>query len=657
MGEKLSLRPIPLKRFYLAFSKRHEGQILEEMASLNAIQLIDAKDVAAGDRTSFDVFDRFIRMAQRCSTLLSTIGALRDRFANFLPTSEYALPIGPEKSHASLRVSQSDIKETLTNYESRLDALNIEVDKLVGEIEALNMQRGRLSLLMMSNVQADALGTRTFTVVKAGLVSNKALPKLEETLATIHAVHEVNRASAAESLVSIVASKQQKEKLDNLLVTSSFQEIDLPAGLDPDPKKALSKVEDSIRQKLIDSVELERELRGIDDELATKADYVNFLRETNTVLSRTTDLCLTQGWIIENAIQDLRQRVTRITSNAYYLEIVDPKRGEETPVLLTNRGWLLKGFELLTSIRGTPSYGELDPTIIFALLFPVMYGMMFGDVGDGAVILVLGLIFYRMKKGFIGISAHAVKSLGTIMIVGGLSGMIFGVLYGSWFLTHAFHPLLFEPISSFGTIVEITLAFGVLQITISLILNIRNNIARGELGEAVFSGKGVIGLCYYLLGIVLAVRLIQGNLQLSLFVAAPNLPFTTGAVACLVLIFLSPTMRHIKIKDRSAKNDLMDGFGEFIEVFISFLTNSLSYLRLAAFAIAHSVFAQFAMGLESTLGVVTSLVLVNALVIVVDGFAAGIQSIRLLYYEFSTKFFSGSGQRFKPLTLKLTESP
>lgn len=93
-----------------------------------------------------------------------------------------------------------------------------------------------------------------------------------------------------------------------------------------------------------------------------------------------------------------------------------------------------------------------------------------------------------------------------------------------------------------------------------------------------------------------------------------------------------------------------------LEVFISFLTDSLPYLRLAAFALAHGIFASFAADLGNTLGLVASLGLVNALVILVDGFAGGIQSARLLCHEFSTKFFAASGERFKPLSLKLAES-
>jgi V/A-type H+-transporting ATPase subunit I len=95
----------------------------------------------------------------------------------------------------------------------------------------------------------------------------------------------------------------------------------------------------------------------------------------------------------------------------------------------------------------------------------------------------------------------------------------------------------------------------------------------------------------------------------------------------------------------------MDGFGEFIETFFSYITNSLSYIRLAAFAIAHGVLAGFALTLGASLGIIPSLIIVNIMVVIIEGFAAGIQSIRLIFYEFSTKFFKGGGIKFNPIKL------
>ena len=636
--------------------KRHETRVLEEIASLNAAQLIDAREIVSGQAESPDVYDRFLRMVQRCSALIGTMSALRNRFVDLVPLKDYE-GVEAAKPRAPARVRFDEVKESLDGYETTLNGLNGEVDRLLGAVETLNAIRSKLTLLQVVDVNADSFGTHTFTVVRAGLVPDQALKGLEESLVGFSAVYEANKATVDQSLIVIVVPKVGAEKLEETLARYGFQEIDLPPGLDPDPKIALAEVQDQIRKKLKDSISLEARLLPLALELGAKTDYVKFLREATTVVSRTDALSVSQGWIIETAVEDLRQKVAAITSGSYYLQVEDPKRGEQIPILLPKRGWLLKGFELLTSVRGMPSYNELDPTIIFAILFPIMYGMMFGDVGDGAVILVLGLVFTRSKSAHIGISARALKSLGTIMVVSGISAMAFGFFYGSIFLTRTpFGPLLFEPVTSFGTIVEVALAFGVIQVAISLVLNIRNNLARGEWREAVISGKGVLGLVYYLVGIVLAIRLIEGGLQLSLFAAPENFLLTNAALVCLLLILLSPILRHIGTEELSVGTDIIEGFSELLEVFISFLTNSLSYLRLAAFALAHGIFAGFAADFGTSIGMVESLVFTNTLIILVDGFAAGIQSVRLLYYEFSTRFFAATGQRFKPLSLKLTES-
>ena len=121
----------------------------------------------------------------------------------------------------------------------------------------------------------------------------------------------------------------------------------------------------------------------------------------------------------------------------------------------------------------------------------------------------------------------------------------------------------------------------------------------------------------------------------------------------LLLIFLSPTLNGLVSHHLKIGEGLMEGFGEFIETFISYITNSMSYIRLAAFAIAHGVLAQFAFTLGDSLGIIPSLIVVNIMVVFIEGFAAGIQSIRLIFYEFSTKFFKGGGIKFKPLKLLL----
>lgn len=642
------------KKFYLLVPRRFETRVLEEMASLSSAQLIDAKELVSGEARSTEAYDRFLKLEQRCSALSGSLSSLRQRASGLSPPFEDAE--GPALFPPSSRVNPADLGKTLDAYESRLDDLDRKIHALQREIDDLDGLRAKISILRALNIQLDALGEHTFTVVKAGVIGSEALQALDEPLASLSATHEESRTSAGESLVAVVVPKRNGASLEGLLAGSGFREIILPPGLDPDPKTALAAIEDQMRKKLRDSDKILDSLRRIGLELTARTEYVTFLKEADSLVSRTENLSVSEGWILESAVKTLQQRAAAITSDTYYFQVEDPRPGDRPPVLLAPKGWLMRGFELLTTVRGTPSYEELDPTIVFAVLFPIMYGIMFGDVGDGAVILGLGLLLYGTKSGHIGFSARSLKSLGTIMVVSGVSAMVFGVFYGSVFLSHAlFRPLLFEPTSAFSTIVEVTLAFGVAQLVLSLVLNIVNKVSEGNYDEAIFSGKGVVGLSYYLLGIVLAVRLIQAGLNLSLFLSPANLPITGGALLCLLLVFVSPVIRSFHNGGPRLGENLIEGIGELLEIFISFLTNSLSYIRLAAFALAHSIFAGFAADLGTSIGLIPSLLIVNALVIPTDGFAAGIQSVRLLYYEFSTKFFAATGEGFKPLSIRSNE--
>ena len=308
---------------------------------------------------------------------------------------------------------------------------------------------------------------------------------------------------------------------------------------------------------------------------------------------------------------------------------------------------------LLTTVRGVPDYRDVDPTLIYATFFPIMYGMMFGDIGDGLIILIWGFIFYKRRKSFLGLSKRVINRLGIIMITGGVSAMIFGIFYGSFPLYEGIRPLILRPTESFYTIVSISLLFGVLQLGFALTLNVVNNVLEGEIREAIFSGKGLFGLIYYVIGVILAYRLILSGLQFSAFLSPENEPLTYGALSMLVLVFFVPLIKGWGAQDFKVGERLMEGFGEFIEIVISFITNSMSYIRLAAFAIAHGVLAGFAITLGVSLGMVPSPIIVNIMVVIIAGFAAGIQSIRLRYYEFSTKFYKGGGVRFKPLKLSI----
>ncbi len=354
------------------------------------------------------------------------------------------------------------------------------------------------------------------------------------------------------------------------------------------------------------------------------------------------------GWIPEEKIEALKGVVKKITGGVAFTKFEDPTPKDNPPVQLQNPG-ALSDFDLLTRLRGIPKYFELDPTPITAVLFTIMFGMMFGDIGQGTVFVVIGLIFNRLGKGFLGIPARAIKKLGGMLFICGLSSIFFGALYGEAFLFEVFHPLYISPLHEQNKIMVIALVFGVIQIILGIILNLINEIRNKNVTELVLGGHGIIALTYYIAGVMLAIRF-SYNMNLDVFMR--NLPLTIIALGTLILIFISPLIESSMKGKLNFKDDLMIGFGHAIETFIAFLTNSVSYVRLAAFALAHAALGLAASILAGMIGVLPSFIFLNVLVILIEGMSTLIQSMRLTYYEFFTKFYSGGGTPYRPFILE-----
>lgn len=642
-----------MKKIYLAVPRRYETEVLEEIGKLGAVQLISERAQIGEEPENLDLYDRFLRIDERINLLLTTLYSTREKFS---PSEVKQVKERPQIAEEVkiLKVSLEQIKTYVNEYEKKVDELTRRVDLLQRELEDLSSIKDRLLLMQVSDVDVSSIGDHKFMFVKAGLINNALIPKLDEYLKDFNVVYEVKQVKPKESLVIIAGLNDYKVNVEKALTLLNFNEFKFPENLPPNPKEALEDLNKKMLSKLEELNSLTNEVQEIRKVLRSHRDYVSFLREAKSSLLRTKNLSIIQGWISENAISKLENKVSKLTEKVFYLKVEDPREDEEIPVELANKG-LLKHFELLTTVQGIPNYREIDPTLIYAILFPIMYGMMFGDVGNGLVILIWGFLFYKRSKPFLGIPRRALNRLGVIMMIGGISAMIFGVLYGSVFLYESgIEALWIRPTKNTNTIIAIALEFGVAQIIIALILNIINNVSRREYKEAIFSGKGVVGLIYYIIGVILAINLIKSGLQLSAFLSPQNQPLTFTALGMLGLIFFSPAIKNIG-SHHSFGESLMEGFGEFIEVFLSYITNSISYVRLAAFAIAHGVLAEFAFILGESIGLIPGLIIVNIMVILIEGFAAGIQSIRLVYYEFSTKFFRGNGIRFKPIKLILTE--
>ena len=324
----------------------------------------------------------------------------------------------------------------------------------------------------------------------------------------------------------------------------------------------------------------------------------------------------------------------------------------EPPTLL-NPVKVEQPFRPLVQSYGTMRYGDIDPTAFTVVSFVVMFGMMFGDVGHGLVLVALALWLRRRTRGrFAGL-----RSLWVIAFAAGLSGAFFGFLYGEAFGPTGLVPTLWlDPLEEPVTLLLAALGIGVVLLTISYVLGIVNRWRRGGLREALFAQFGVAGLTVFLGGLLLAAGVYADLLVLEV----------SGAVVTgigLVLLALGLVLEA----GRGAAALTQAGV-EFVDAVIRLFSNLVSFTRLAAFGLMHAAIGLVVFEAASALWggpvgiVLAALVFVggNALAFALEALVTGVQALRLEYYELYSRIFSGEGHPFAPWSMpvrSLEEAP
>lgn len=291
---------------------------------------------------------------------------------------------------------------------------------------------------------------------------------------------------------------------------------------------------------------------------------------------------------------------------------------------------------------GLPNYSEIDPTSFVAITAFLLFGFMFGDVGQGLIIFLIGVIMAKMKVSF-----------GAVFQAGGIASIIFGVLYGSVFGREDIIPAIFiSPMENIQTMLIYGIAIGIILILMSMILNIRNGLKNKDKKKIFFETNGIAGLVFYITVLIAGVYfLLKGKMIvsvgiLSIFVIVP-----------LIAIMFKDSLAKVIFKEKEKeKSSLIEKIFEVVEILLSFVSNTISFVRIAAFAINHVGLCMAIYILSDMMTGTGSLVVSvigNVIVIVLEGLIVGIQVLRLEYYELFSRFYTGDGKEYKPLKEKI----
>lgn len=551
----------------------------------------------------------------------------------------------------------------LAPLERRIDALTSEA---AGARAAASRARDALrnaARLGDAGLDLGRLSRLAFASVRIGEAAPEELASLATLLSPAPFAIVPLVSAAGKELAAVAVPLGHDAALQAALRAVSFEAIGLPATWDRD--RAGTDAREAEESAAAKEAEVAAGRDGWVAELAEitrRADLGVLLLQAESCFAAAGRFVVISGWVPEEAALRMRAVVREGTEGRALVEVERPEDLPEVaagtlkvPILARNP-ILLRPFQRLVALYGTPSYDEVEPTAFFALSFLLMFGLMFGDVGHGLVLFSAGWCLYRWLPHYLD---YAV-----LLMEVGASSTLFGFLYGSFFGVAGLLPVLWmEPLHDLSSFLLVALGLGVVLVTLGLLLNVRNAWRAGEKGAALFGPRGLLGAFLYWVLLGLAVR---AFLPASAFLPSWALFALLGA-AVAALALRGPVVRRLE-RDRPARRGVgatpaglavLESAVELVDTLVSFFANTVSFLRVAAFAMVHAGAFLAVFALADTLralrlgGALSVLALVagNAVVILLEGLTVSVQALRLEYYEFFGKFFRGGGEPYRPLML------
>jgi len=491
-----------------------------------------------------------------------------------------------------------------------------------------------LTLLQKKNALLD---------VRIGTLPRANLPRFEEALGLAGYVAIRFYSNEEQVHLILAGASGQAREIDRVLQAASWHVMEIPAEFNGRPDEVrqelnarMSQLEgqqgqqDALRRAEAAQENLHKRLLDTASLLARAAPYA----ELAELLHGHGSLATVAGWVPSDQLPGLKRMLAENFGNRYALHVRDPEAGElpHVPSAIRHHRWL-QPFARLVLNYGVPRYGEIDPTVLFAASFVLMFGMMFGDIGHGSIIALTGFLL-RRRLGQYAALAVAI----------GISSIAFGLSYGSLFgFEHLFPALWMAPLSDPMRMLGVALGWGIGFILLATLLMIRNRIAAGRLRDALLDSHGGAGLLMYL-----------GLLGAGWHYASGG---GVDIIALLAIaIAFAAMFAHAWHGSRGAATSerLLVAIMEILETVMAYVSNTLSFLRLAAFSLNHVALAVAIFTVADmlqTTGYWITVVLGNLFILVLEGGIVAIQTLRLEYYEGFSRFFGGDGRPFRPLVL------
>ena len=456
------------------------------------------------------------------------------------------------------------------------------------------------------------------------------------------------------------AAPDHPQKTDAAFRSLYFERVEIPAQYEGSPEEASQKLLKEMYdiQKKIEEIDKEAaemfkkkapQLIWAKQRLEELAHNFDVRKMAARVEDKKEDYYILCGWMAEDDVKKFMAEAEQDDKVFVVVEDDHDSYFGEPPTKLENPK-LFKPFEMFVGMYGLPAHNEMDPTLFVGLTYSFIFGVMFGDVGQGLLLVIVGALVYHFKK----------SPLAGIIATAGVFSTIFGFMFGSVFgFEDVIQPLWLRPIDhmttlpfvgKLNTVFIVSIAFGMGLIVIAMVLHIINAFREHDTQSTWFDPNGVAGLVFYGSVAAVVILFMSGRPTPAGIVLA-----VMFGVPLLLILFKEPLTNRLKKKKEKMKEGkvmfFVEGFFELFEMLLSYFSNTLSFVRIGAFAVSHAAMMEVVLmlaGVESGNTNWVVVVLGNLFVCLMEGLVVGIQVLRLEYYEMFSRFYKGSGRKFEP---------
>ena len=564
--------------------------------------------------------------------------------------------------HAEIHASID--RQALFQYVEQFSARVLEKTRQRGLLsvraESLNKDCEQFEHFEGLDIDLDAILSCETIKVRFGRLPRESFQKLQMYNANPYVLFFPGASDAEYYWGVYFAPLDFAPEVDRIFSSLYFERLRIPS--------AVGTPEEIVESLKVEKAAVDKELHALDAEIAaiwqeerddclrvySQLKQLNYYFSARRFAAKYNDKFILTGWIPARDEKKFRVALDAVDGIEYTVERAADDTHHTPPVKLCNPG-AFRPFEFFVDMYGLPRYTEIDPTAFVAITYTLLFGIMFGDLGQGILVAVIGWLMWKYKR----------MGVGRILVPCGISSAFFGLIYGSVFgfehvldpMYHALFGLSEKPIEVMNPGMTTKIILGSVVIGLGLIviamgLNIYSSLRRKDYESGVFGPNGIAGLVFY------ASLVFGAGAQLLLKVKVLTLPYVLCLVILpLVLMFFREPLGRLMAHEPNWKPESWGGYCvqnifEMFELMLSYLSNTMSFLRVGAFVLIHAgmMMAVFTLAeLAGGVGYIAIVIFGNALVMCMEALLVAIQVLRLEFYEMFSRYYNGDGQPFKPL--------